>query len=127
MPTFAYEAVDSAGKAVNATIDAASVDEARAQLRKKKLFPTSISQKRSGGKKKAAIAKHQDRLGWAQSHISPLLAHLGQSADAQVSVRGLVVCSRELAGPYLHDSALPVKSVHALSKDLEAGRLFDVT
>lgn len=49
MPTYSYEAVDKAGRAVKATIDAKSPDEVRALLKKKNLFPTSISQRKGGG------------------------------------------------------------------------------
>ncbi|MBN1258038.1 MAG: type II secretion system F family protein, partial [Planctomycetes bacterium] len=56
MPTFTFEAVDAAGRAVKDTIDAGSVEEARNELRKKKLFPTSISQKQARGAKRSKAA-----------------------------------------------------------------------
>jgi type IV pilus assembly protein PilC len=51
MPTFSFEAVDSAGRKVKSTIEAGSVDAARMALKKKKLFPTNISQQKAKKKK----------------------------------------------------------------------------
>lgn len=52
MPTYAYEALDSANRVVKDSIEADSVDEARGLLRQKKLRPISISQRKGKKKKK---------------------------------------------------------------------------
>src|SRR2546425_11331 len=54
MPTFQFEAMDSAGAEVKDTVEAASEEEAQSQIRKMGYFVTKISEK---SKKKAAKGK----------------------------------------------------------------------
>lgn len=65
MPTFAYEAVDNAGRAMKGSIDAGTMDEARDKLKDKGYFPTSINAKAGGrskgSKENAADAVAPDR------------------------------------------------------------------
>jgi type IV pilus assembly protein PilC len=56
MPTFQFEAMDSAGSEVKDTIEAVSEEEAQVQIRKMGYFVTKISQK---AQKKAAKAKEK--------------------------------------------------------------------
>lgn len=51
MPKFSYEAVDKGGRPKNGSIEAANVEEARAKLRQKGLFPSMINQQGKGAKK----------------------------------------------------------------------------
>ena len=58
MPTYAYEAMDHAGKEVKDTIDASTQEEAQQLIRQKGFFVTKISERAAkGGKKKPAQAK----------------------------------------------------------------------
>lgn len=56
MPTFTYEAVDSAGKSAGGAIDAKSPEEVREKLRAKGLKPTGIKEKKGGSKKSAQLS-----------------------------------------------------------------------
>ncbi len=50
MPNFAYEAVDSTGKAQKGSISAASEQEVREKRRGKGFHPTAITAARGGGR-----------------------------------------------------------------------------
>jgi len=73
MPTFGYEAVDSSGRPVKNTIDAANVDEAREKLKSQGLFPTSIAQKGGRGSKRgsARVVAERKRAFTIGSGVSP--------------------------------------------------------
>lgn len=50
MPTFQYEAMNSAGQEIKDEIDAASAEDAITRIRQQGYFPTKVKQK-GGGKK----------------------------------------------------------------------------
>ncbi|MHC4883477.1 MAG: type II secretion system F family protein [Planctomycetota bacterium] len=104
MPTFTFEAVDSNGRPVKNSIEAGSVDEARAMLKKKKLFPTNISQKRK------AASKSPKKGGGGKKAPAPATG--GDPERKKVAAMGgvnqgqLTMFTRQLAT--LIDAGLPV-------------------
>ena len=48
MPTYAYEAMNAAGKAQKGTIEASSSDDAIQKLRDQQLYPTDVREQRGG-------------------------------------------------------------------------------
>ena len=60
MPTFAYEALNAAGKPQKGTIDAASSEEAIQRIKGQQLFPTSVRPAKGKGSKKDKNAQQGD-------------------------------------------------------------------
>ena len=71
MPTFQFEAMDSAGAEVKDTIEAASEDEAQVQIRKMGYFVTKLTEK-SQKKKKEKAKDKKKKKGKAQKACSIL-------------------------------------------------------
>lgn len=114
MPNFAFEAVDASGRSVKDTIEAASVEEARARLRKKKLFPTNISRK--------AGAKKKRKDGAGGSADSAASERKKAAAIGGVNQAQLTMFTRQFAT--LVDAGLPmVRALHILEEMLQPGVL----
>ncbi|MCE2882595.1 MAG: type II secretion system F family protein [Planctomycetaceae bacterium] len=60
MPTFAYDAVNNAGKKTSGTIEAASADEALKKIRAQGLFPSGVKEQKITGANAATAKKTRD-------------------------------------------------------------------
>lgn len=71
-------------------------------------------QKLTDGEQSAA-ARHAERLAWLHRHLAPAIEWLKLDASRRWKVRGLIVVSRDLLGPHLHDRLdIPVVSYRDL-------------
>jgi type IV pilus assembly protein PilC len=108
MPTYTYIAMDTAGQQVDGEIDAATVQEAIAQLRSTEYFPVKIREKGmrlpSGGSRPGA-AKRRKGTGFGR-----------------VKVKQLTQFTRQLST--LTDAGLPIlRSIRILEQQQKPGKL----
>jgi len=116
MATFAFEAVDGAGRSVSDTIEAGSVEEARSLLRQKKLFPTSISPKKAAAKKRAAAVGAKERKksatlgGVSSSQLTLFTRQFATLVEAGLPiVRALAILEEMLPQGVLRNSVMDVR------------------
>jgi len=108
MPIFQFEAMNSQGQVVKDEVDAASTEEAIQKIRARKLFPTSIKEKKGKGQKGGLSAGPQKRKK--------------SFAVGGVSTKQLTTFTRQLST--LQDAGLPVvRSVRILEGQLKPGTL----
>lgn len=69
MPTYAYDAINNAGKKTNGTVEAATADEAIKKIRAQGLFPSGVKEQKvaggaggGGGGKKAREQKKKKQM-----------------------------------------------------------------
>ena len=108
MPVFQFEAMNSQGQVVKDEVDAASTEEAIQKIRARKLFPTSIKEKKGKGQKGAISAGPQKRKK--------------SFTVGGVSSKQLTTFTRQLST--LQDAGLPVvRSIRILEGQLKPGPL----
>ncbi len=115
MPTFSYDAKDSAGQSVSGLIEAAEPSGAAASLREQGLFPTRIEAMRGGSAASVTADTRAPRLG-TQSRIdvAPFLV--------SVPLNELAVMYRQLAT--LLNAGVPmVQALTTLANQTRHGRL----
>jgi type IV pilus assembly protein PilC len=111
MPTFQYEAMDSAGTEIKNTIDAATAEEAQAKIRQMGYFLTKISEK---GKKRKTPG--QAKSGGKRKKTFTI---------GGVSAKVLTTFTRQLS--ILQDAGLPVlRSLRILEGQSKPGKLKNV-
>lgn len=111
MPTFAYEAMNDAGKPTKGTIEAGTKEEAIARIKSQRLFPTTVTETKSAKKdaapKKAAKAKKKPGSGFS---------------FGKVKQKQLTTFTRQLST--LQDAGLPLlRSLQILEQQQKPGVL----
>ncbi|MFH0909960.1 MAG: type II secretion system F family protein [Planctomycetota bacterium] len=116
MPTFAFEAVDGSGRSVSDTIEASSIDEARSILRKKKLFPTNIAQKRTSAQRAVAATAGAERkkstvIGRVKNvHLTLFTRQFATLVEAGLPiVRSLAILEEMIPNGVLRNSLMDVR------------------
>ncbi len=115
MPTFAYEALDSAAKSKKGTIEAASSEEAIQQLKSQGMFPTSVREQKvksgGGGGASGAGTKKKKKKGGG---INLAIGGVGS--------KKLTLFTRQLST--LQDAGLPLlRSIQILEQQQKPGQL----
>ncbi|MDA1007731.1 MAG: type II secretion system F family protein [Planctomycetota bacterium] len=111
MATFAYQALDQAGKATKGTIEAANSDEAARSLRSRGLFPSGIKAVKDKAKKSGANAGKKKK-GFSLS-------------IGGVGAKQLTAFTRQLST--LQDAGLPLlRSLQILESQQQSGKLKSV-
>ena len=118
MPTYAYEALNAAGKPQKGTIEAASPDDAIVRIKGQGFFPTSVrEQKVKGGAPAAAAAakvKARKKKGKGLS-----------IGFGRVSLKRMTLFTRQLST--LQDAGLPLlRSIQVLEQQQKPGRLKNI-
>jgi len=113
MATFAYEALNAAGKPQKGTIDAGSSEEAIQKIKQQGFFPTSVREQKNvakqGANAGAAAAKKKKKGQFAISF-------------GGVSIKHLTVFTRQLST--LQDAGLPLlRSLQILEEQQKPGKL----
>lgn len=113
MPTFAYEAMNDAGKPTKGAIEATNKEEAIARIKSQRLFPTTVSEqkasKKDGAAKKAAKPKKKG----------------GGFSFGRVKQKQLTTFTRQLST--LQDAGLPLlRSLQILEQQQKPGALKNV-
>lgn len=115
MPSFAYEAMNAAGKTQKGTIDAATSDDAIRKLREEGLYPTAVREQRggsAGGKPVAAPPAARKRRG-------------GTIAFGGLGLKRITLITRQLST--LQDAGLPLlRSLQILEQQQKPGRLKNI-
>ncbi len=119
MPTFAYEAMNAAGKSQKGTIEAASSEEAISRIRAQQLFPINVKPAKAAKKKgepggaEAAPAKRRKKKRGASISIG------------KVSKKQLTLFTRQLST--LQDAGLPLlRSLQILEGQQKPGLMKNV-
>jgi type IV pilus assembly protein PilC len=115
MPSFAYEAMNAAGKTQKGTIDAATSDDAIRKLREEGLYPTAVREQRggsAGGKPVAAPPTARKRRG-------------STIAFGGLGLKRITLITRQLST--LQDAGLPLlRSLQILEQQQKPGRLKNI-
>jgi type IV pilus assembly protein PilC len=115
MATFAYEALNSSGKAQKGTIDAGNTEEAIQKIKSQGYFPTSVREQR--GKKDAALTA----AGAAKAKKKPSASF----SFGGVSNKAMTTFTRQLST--LQDAGLPLlRSLQILESQLKPGKLKNI-
>jgi type IV pilus assembly protein PilC len=120
MPTFAYEALNAAGKPQKGTIDAGTSEEAIQRIKAQGFFPTSVREqkaKRQGiaGAEEAAAAAAKGKKKKKQ----------GSFSFGRISVKQITLFTRQLST--LQDAGLPLlRSLQILEGQMKPGKLKNV-
>ena len=115
MPTFAYEALNAAGKPQKGTIDAASNEEAVQRIKAQGYFPTAVREQK--GKK----AEEGDKPGDAKKAKKKK----GGVGFGRVKPKQLTLFTRQLST--LQDAGLPLlRSLQILESQLKPGKMKNV-
>lgn len=69
------------------------------------------------GHKKSYVQKHENRVSWLKANIDDVLRSYGINSSKNWKVEPLMVVSRELMTPYLHNSLLRVISYEQLIRE----------
>lgn len=113
MATFAYEALNAAGKPQKGTIDAGTTDEAIAKIKSQGFFPTQVREqkvKKSAVVQPGAVAKKKKQ---------------GGMAIGRVGVKAMTTFTRQLST--LQDAGLPLlRSLEILESQQKPGQLKNV-
>jgi type IV pilus assembly protein PilC len=113
MATFAYEALNAAGKPQKGTIDAGTTDEAIAKIKSQGYFPTQVREQKV---KKSAVAQPGAVVKKKKS---------GGMAFGRVSVKNMTTFTRQLST--LQDAGLPLlRSLEILESQQKPGQLKNV-
>lgn len=117
MPTFAYEAANSAGKNQKGTVEAATSEEAVRKIRTQGLFPTSVREQREA--KKAAAEKKKQTASKKKRKRGMTISIGG------VSTKSLTLFTRQMST--LQDAGLPLlRSLQILEDQQKPGKLKNV-
>ena len=116
MPTYVYEALNSAGKPQKGTIEADSSEEAIQRIKGQGYFPTSVREQKVKGREAAAggaaVVKKRKKKGAGLSALS----------IGGVSNKKMVLFTRQLST--LQDAGLPLlRSIQVLESQLRPGLL----
>jgi len=113
MATFAYEALNAAGKPQKGTIDAGTTDEAIAKIKSQGYFPTQVREQKV---KKSAVV---------QPGATAKKKKSGGIAIGRVSVKHMTTFTRQLST--LQDAGLPLlRSLEILESQQKPGQLKNV-
>ncbi|MFM1823438.1 MAG: Type secretion system protein [Planctomycetota bacterium] len=117
MPTYAYDAVNNAGKKTSGTIEAKTADEALKQIRAQGLFPSGVKEQKVAGKSGGTAAKVRDSGKKKKKGMS--------FAIGGVSSKKLTLFTRQLST--LQDAGLPLlRSLQILEGQQKPGVLKNV-
>jgi type IV pilus assembly protein PilC len=119
MPTFNYEAVNTAGKSEKGVIEASSREDAQTQLKSQGFFPTSVEE----SKLKGRAAKAQKEKGKAPKAAKK---KKGMSFSiGRVNTKKMTTFTRQLST--LQDAGLPLlRSIQILESQQRAGKLKNI-
>ncbi len=119
MPTFNYEAVNTAGKSEKGVIEASSREDAQTQLKSQGFFPTSVEE----SKLKGRAAKAQKEKGKAPKAAKK---KKGMSFSiGRVNTKKMTTFTRQLST--LQDAGLPLlRSIQILETQQRPGKLKSV-
>src|SRR2546421_1059835 len=113
MPTFAYEALNAAGKPQKGTVDATTSEEAIQRIKAQGYFPTAVREQKV---KKSAIAGEA---------VAKKKRKSGGIAIGRVSAKQLTGFTRQLST--LQDAGLPLlRSLQILEGQLKPGKLKNI-
>lgn len=114
MPTFAYEALNSAGKPQKGTVDANTSEEAIQRIKAQGYFPTAVREQKV---KKSAVA--------GEAVTATKKKKSGGVSVGRVSAKQLTAFTRQLST--LQDAGLPLlRSLQILEGQLKPGKLKNV-
>lgn len=114
MPTFAYEALNSAGKPQKGTVDANTSEEAIQRIKAQGYFPTAVREQKV---KKSAVA--------GEAVTATKKKKSGGVSIGRVSAKQLTAFTRQLST--LQDAGLPLlRSLQILEGQLKPGKLKNV-
>ena len=121
MPNFVYEALNEAGQPHKGEIAASSREEARARIRSKGYFPTSVRERKTRKPRKSEAAATQAHSGGSsQKKWSDVSLSIGG-----VSTKALTTITRQLST--LQDAGLPIlRSVSVLEQQQKPCRLKNI-
>ncbi|MGA1018707.1 MAG: type II secretion system F family protein, partial [Phycisphaerales bacterium] len=118
MPTYAYEALNAAGKSQKGTIEAKSADDAIQRIKGQGFFPTSVREQKvkgggaTGDAKAKAKVKKKKRGGFS-------------IAFGRVNLKRMTLFTRQLST--LQDAGLPLlRSIQVLEQQQKPGRLKNI-
>jgi len=115
MPTFAYDAVNNAGKKTSGTIEAASADEALKKIRAQGLFPSGVKEQKITGANAATAKKTRDVKKKKKGGGINI-------AFGRVSTKKLTLFTRQLST--LQDAGLPLlRSIQILESQQRPSQL----
>ncbi|MBS0192236.1 MAG: type II secretion system F family protein [Phycisphaerales bacterium] len=115
MPTFAYEAMNDAGKPTKGTVEAASKEEAIARIKSQRLFPTNVAEQKAS-KKDAA------KGGAAAPGKKAKPKKKGGRGFGRVKQKQLTTFTRQLST--LQDAGLPLlRSLQILEQQQKPGAM----
>ncbi len=117
MPTFVYEALNEAGQPHKGEITASNREEARARIRSKGFFPTSVRER------KTRKARRDDTAAQTLGSAPPTKKWADISLSfGGVSTKALTATTRQLST--LQDAGLPIlRSLAVLEQQQKTGRL----
>jgi type IV pilus assembly protein PilC len=115
MPTYAYEALNAAGKPQKGTIEAASPDEAIQRIKGQGFFPTSVREQKVKGSGSAGAAATKVKARKKKGKGLSL-------SFGRVSLKRMTLFTRQLST--LQDAGLPLlRSIQVLEQQQKPGRL----
>jgi len=114
MPTYQYEALNSAGKPQKGTVEAASSEEAIQQIKSQGYFPTSVRPQKEKGAAKQADSGKPTRSSKKKRDLNFSIGGVGQ--------KKLTLFTRQLST--LQDAGLPLlRSIQILENQQKPGKL----
>ncbi|MBX3355098.1 MAG: type II secretion system F family protein [Phycisphaeraceae bacterium] len=117
MPTFAYEALNPAGKNQKGTIEAPSSEDAIKQIKSQGLFPTSVREQKIKGGDQEEKASSGGKKKKKKGSISLSLPSIGR-----VPLKRMTLFTRQLST--LQDAGLPLlRSLQILEQQQKPGKL----
>ncbi len=117
MPTYAYDAINNAGKKTSGTVEAKTADDALKMIRAQGLFPSGVKEQKVTGKTGGTAAKVRDGSKKKKKGMS--------FAIGGVSSKKLTLFTRQLST--LQDAGLPLlRSIQILENQQKPGVLKNV-
>jgi len=119
MPTFAYEALNPAGKNQKGTIEAPSSEDAIKQIKSQGLFPTSVREQKIKG---ANQAEKVDAAGGTKKKKKATSLNITLPSFGRVPLKRMTLFTRQLST--LQDAGLPLlRSLQILEQQQKPGKL----
>jgi type IV pilus assembly protein PilC len=125
MPTFAYEAMNAAGKQQKGTIEAESSEDAIQRIKGQQLFPTSVRPAKGKGSKKDKAQEGGDPNDLLAVGETKKKKRGGGIAIGSVSQKHLTLFTRQLST--LQDAGLPLlRSLQILEQQQKPGLMKNI-
>ncbi len=121
MPTFAYEALSTAGKPEKGTIEASNSEEAIQRIKARQLFPTKVEPAKAAAKAKSGAAVGAAAAATAKKKKKAS----GGIAIGRVKTKNLTLFTRQLST--LQDAGLPLlRSIQILESQQKPGLMKNI-